>query len=921
MKKETEFRKRAAEIVAAMTREEKLRLLTTHQFAVERLGLPEFYIGTEVARGFVGRRETDYSTVTPQPIGMAASFDRDLIRQIGSIAGDECRAYHNSGDLGGLCVWGPTVDMERDPRWGRTEEAYGEDVLLAGEMSAAYTQGLAGSDDTYMKTVPTLKHFCANNHEETRTDENSVLPLRLKYEYYYAAFMPAVRYGGARSVMTAYNEINGLPALLNPELNSILKKQWGLWFAVTDGADFQQTVLAHHWCATHAEALAEAVKAGCNIMTDEADLTRRAAETALQNGLLTEADIDRSLAEVIYARLRLGQMDADCPYHAIGKETVDSDAARAVNLQMAKEQIVLLKNDGLLPLKPEHAPQTIAVVGPLADENLMDWYTGIFRDAVSPLEGIRAAYPQQTVRTDSLWDLVAVKTPNGKYLAAHPDGSITADADTVTEDATFELQDWGENWVNLYSPKYKRYVRRTDDGFLCLHSRRIYDWFTQETFNLFSAENGTLIEDYRDHRRLMLDSDGTLHFTERRTVLPDCLFTIETVSSGEERAQQLARKAGVVIYCTGNHPVQVAKECHDRRTLALNIQPDMACRLHEANAKTVLLLISSYPYAICREQETLPAIVWSSHAGAHLGTACAAVLSGSYNPTGRLPMTWYRSEHELPSISNYDIAEAGTTYMYFRGTPLYPFGYGCSYSAFSYRDIRIVRGEDGRLTAEVTVQNTSDTDGDEVVQVYSDKPESAVSRPLKKLCGFARVHLRAGETKLVSAEIPAYILQIYDTHSGRMLTEAGTYRFYAGSSSAVLPVQTSCDIAGETIGLRGHEIAAEAYDAAHSVDIRYSRAARCHYLRTCGWNGTAVYHDVPLAGAKSLRLSVVSPIKECTVHVKACGHELAVTVYPCGGPDDFQDYTVQLPDGLPDSGTVVIILPEAVQLSKITVET
>lgn len=920
MKHEQAFRERAKQLVAAMTAAEKQGLLTTHQFPVERLGLPEFYIGTEVARGFVGRDNARFSTVTPQPIGMAASFDRALIRQLGQIAGDECRAYHNSGDKGALCVWGPTVDMERDPRWGRTEEAYGEDVFLAGEMTAAYTLGLAGDDDTYMKTIPTLKHFCANNHEETRMNENSMLPPRLKHEYYYAAFMPAIRFGGARSIMTAYNEINGLPALLNPDLNRILKAEWGLWFAVTDGADFQQTVLAHHYCPTHAEAYAEAVRAGCNIMTDEHVLTRKSAEIALREGLLTEDDLDRVLEEVIYARLRLGELDPECPYHALTADCIDTEASRAVNLQMAKEQIVLLKNDGILPLRPAESPAQIAVLGPLADENLMDWYTGIFRDAVSPVEGIRQAYPAHKIVTDSLWNLVAVKAPNGKYLAAHADGSVTPDADAVTEDALFELQDWGENWKNLYSRKYQRYVRLTDDT-LKLHNRRIYDWFTGETFRLYEApQGGTLIEEYHHHRRLQYLPDGSLGFTERRTVLTDCLFRIETVSSGRERAEALAAASGAVIYCTGNHPVQVAKECHDRRTLALNIQPDMALHLHEVNAKTVMLLISSYPYAICREQETLPAILWSSHAGAHLGTACAAVLSGAYSPAGRLPMTWYRSEHELPPLSDYDIASAGTTYMYFQGDPLYPFGYGLSYADFAYQRMTVTPHADGGCTAAVTLQNTSGTDGDAVVQVYFDMPDSQVPRPLRKLCGFERVTLRAGERRTVSVEIPAYILQIYDTHSGRMLTEEGTYRFSAGGSSASLPLSAACEIAGETIPLRGRVISAEHYDSAHSVLICWSRERRCHYLRTRGWGGKAVYAGVPLHDAHALRLSVASPIKPCELTVKLCGMQLQLPVQTSSSTDDFRDYTLPLPEGLPESGTVEIGLPEAVQLAALSVE-
>ena len=255
MKEHDTLRIRARELVSQLTLDEKLGFLTTHHKPVERLGLSEFRIGTEITRGFVGRSEDRYSTVFPQPIGLAGTFDKELMYELGSIAGDECRAYFNSGSGSDLCVWGPTVDMERDPRWGRTEVAYGEDVCLAGEMTAAYTRGLAGNDPVYVKTVPTLKHFCANNNEKDRGSCNAFLPPRLKYEYYYAAFRTAIESGGARSVMASYNEIDRLPALCNPELKTVLKYKWGLWFAVTDGGDFSQNVAYHEFTDRHSQTL------------------------------------------------------------------------------------------------------------------------------------------------------------------------------------------------------------------------------------------------------------------------------------------------------------------------------------------------------------------------------------------------------------------------------------------------------------------------------------------------------------------------------------------------------------------------------------------------------------------------------------------------------------------------------------------
>lgn len=917
MKQSEINREQAAALAAKLTPEEKRGLLTTHQHAAERLGLGEFYVGTEVARGFVGRRAEDFSTVFPQPVGLASTFDRDLLRQLGDIAGTECRAYYNRDQHSALCVWGPTVDMERDPRWGRTEEAYGEDPFLAGELTAALTSGMAGDHPCYLKVLPTLKHFCANNYEEKRINDNSYLPPRLKYEYYYAAFMPAIRFGGAKSIMTAYNEINGVPALCNPDLKRILKEKWGLWFVVTDGADFGQTLLAHKYGASHADVYAEAIRAGCDLMTDDDTLTANAAECALQEGLLTESELDEMLTNVLYARIRLGQLSDDCPYDSITPEEIDTDAARAVNLRAAEEQFVLLKNDGMLPL--QH-PKRIAVCGPLADENLRDWYTGYFRDAVSVPEGMRAEYPDAEIITDSLWDHVTVQAANGKYLAVHADGSCAFDADTISEQTTFALQDWGENWQNLYAVSAKRYLRVSDDGRLLLHNRSVYDWFTHETFRLLDTPDGTVLEAPFHHRRMETAADGTIRFTDQTAVMPERAFRIEVISRGTDRAKKLAANADAVIYCTGNHPVQVAKECYDRKTLALNIQPDMAETLHSTNPKTAMLLISGYPYAINREQEILPAILWSSHAGAHLGTAAAHVLSGTFNPAGRLPLTWYRSEHDLPGIGNYDIESTGTTYLYFRGKPLYPFGFGLSYAAFRYESLSITQNADGSLTAEVTLQNISERAGDEVVQIYYSMPDSAVRRPPKKLCGFARVHLAAQERKSVSVTIPAYILQIYDPHSRSMLTESGSYQFFAGGSSDALPLQAAVAVAGCPIPLRESCFDAEQFDQGYSVTIGYCRELKRHDLRVHGWCGTAVYTGVPFAGKHRLLIRAAALVKQNGITVQIGSHSSDLQIAASSSFSDFREYAVPLPDDLPDSGTVVLIMQEGISVLEIALD-
>ena len=913
MSNSDKFLDRARAIVSQLTDEQKLGLLTTHHEAVPRLGLSEFFIGTEVARGYVGRESDKISTVFPQPVGLASTFDKELMYKLGVIAGDEARAYYNENKKSGLCLWGPTVDMVRDPRWGRTEEAYGEDVCLTGELSAAYTKGMAGENaEGYFKTIPTLKHFCANNNEAHRGDCSAFLTPRQRHEYYYAAFENAIKNGGAKSIMAAYNELNGLPAIMNTDIRCILKDEWGLWFAVSDGGDFSQNVVAHKFTLTHSEAYALCIEAGCDTMTDEDSLVKAAAKEALSEGLITWADIDESITNTVYARLRLGQLD-ETEFDGIGKSAIDTQESRKTNLRAACEGVTLLKNSGLLPLADRG--QTLAVVGALADDCLMDWYTGYSSYEHTVLDGVRQEFSGE-VLFDSLWDIVAVKAPNGKYLCAYDDGSIRADADTPTGGALFELQDWGEGWKNLFSLKYKRYVRLFEDGSIRLHNRRIYDWFTRETFNLFDYCGSTLIEEYLHHGRLCADGEGRLSVKEQRGVSDDMRFMIELQSSGADRAAETAKKADTVIYCTGNYPVQTAKECYDRKTLALNIQKGMTQTLAAANPNTVLTVISSYPYAIVEESKSAAAVIYTSHAGAELGRAVAYTLSGKNNPAGRTPLTWYRSEHDLPDIMSYDIECGGATYMYFKGEPLYPFGHGLSYSCFEYESMSLTPAK-GRITAEVTVKNISDIAGDEVIELYFTLKGSAVSRPGKKLCSFERVHFGAGETKTVSLDIPLDILRIFDVRAEKMIVEGGVYTFMAGASSKDIRLSAECVIEGETLSPRGDDFSANMFDKHRGITLCYSKTHRCEYVRGVSWVNELSYNGLNLKGAKALIITACSMLGQRPLNIKAGGKEYELTLDAGSAVDDFKEYKIALDS--PEGDTIDVSLREFTAIAGIKI--
>jgi beta-glucosidase len=292
--------------------------------------------------------------------------------------------------------------------------------------------------------------------------------------------MYAVKYGGVKSIMTSYNEINGIPAMCHPDIDTVLKKDWGIWFTVTDGCDFSMNVTKHKYCDTHAETLSASMKAGGDIVNDASSIIEEATKKALEQGLITMAELDHAVCNVIYARLKLGHFAENCPYNDISLDVLEDKKSAEINLKASKEQIVLLKNNGILPFRNSNAK--IAVLGAISDENFRDWYTGYFRNSVSAVEGMRNEFPESEIISDDLWDIVAIKNSEGKYLSVHKDGTVYADSDTPDESCLYRLKKWGDKCWNLYSEKHGKYIAYKD-GTLKLTRNFIYDWFTAESFN------------------------------------------------------------------------------------------------------------------------------------------------------------------------------------------------------------------------------------------------------------------------------------------------------------------------------------------------------------------------------------------------------------------------------------------------------
>lgn len=628
------------------------------------------------------------TTQFPQAVGLGETWDVDAIREVASIEGQEARYLFHSPKYrrGALVVRAPNSDLARDPRWGRTEESYGEDPYLTGTLATAFVRGLQGDDPTYWQAAALLKHFMANSNEYRRERSSSNFGERLMREYYSAPFRMAIMDGGARAYMAAYNSWNGIPMTVNPILKSMTVAEWhedGI--ICTDGGAMTQLATTHEAFPTLEAAAAAAIHAGINQFLDQ---QRQPVHDALQHNLLTESDIDSTLRGAFRVMIHLGLLDPPerVRYASVpAEEPWLSEEHRAAARRVTQKSIVLLKNDhATLPLERTKL-KSVAVIGPYADQVLLDWYSGTPPYTVSPLAGIREALgPQVNVQTSS-----------------------------------------GED---------------------------------------------------------------------------------------ESLAVRMAKAADTAIVVVGNHPTCNARWAHcpepsdgkeavDRESLDLP-QEQLIRKVFAVNPRTVVVLVASFPYSIGWVRREIPAVVLMSHNSQESGHALADVLFGDFNPAGRLVQTWVRSVKDLPPMMDYDIRH-GRTYMYFKGTPLFPFGHGLSYTRFRYSGLRTsspVLASDGSMDIQLNVSNVGLRDGEEVVQLYAHFPESSVARPQRSLQGFQRVAIKAGETRTVHFALPARQLAYWDAIGHEFKVEDGkTVRLLVGASSSDIRLsRTICVSGGQT---------------------------------------------------------------------------------------------------------------------------
>ena len=856
--------KRLDWLMEEMTIEEKLSCLASGAPELTRLGIPAMSVGGEAAHGIEGRNDQnelgapDITTSFVQPIGMSASWDTDLIRRAGEVTGVEGRVvYHRHPDRG-LSRWAPTVDLERDPRWGRTEEGYGEDPLLTGEMASAYIRGMQGDDPKYLRVAATLKHFYGNNTEKGRGWKNSSIDPRNKYELYLEPFRRCIEKGPAEGIMTAYNRINGIPGILNPEVQDILKDQYGLKHAVSDGGAMALTAAYHHYYGTDAETVANAIKAGVDAMSDNPAAVEAAAREAWDLGLFTEKDIDRALRNVFRTKLRLGIYDDPVanPYDAVTEEDIDSAQSRAVCRQMSREAICLLKNEGgMLPLASTMGAGDIALVGPMADVWYQDWYGGTPPFTRTLKDGLEEVLESSVDVADGLDRIVLKCVHEGilKNVGIAEDGTLILGG----EPEVFIRQDWGEGSITYRSARTGKYMNtrlypgkdKEGIGVTAAEKDAAFDWFVMEIFHEQPCDNGNVILTDRFGSPIQACEDGHL-----RSMLPageGSQFQIEVVESGVDKARLLAAGRKVVILALGCSSMINAKEEVDRSTIALPpAQEELLAAVSEVNPNTVLVLFSNYPYAICTAQEKLPAILWSATGAQDMGTAMAETLFGRNAPAGRLNLTWYRSDNQLPDIDDYDIIKYGRTYRYFEGEALYPFGYGLTYTDFGYSGLKVVLTDGTKLKVAFDVTNTGARVSDEVAQVYAIAPGSRVKKPLRQLIGFRRLRdVAPGERRTVELLIPIEELRFYDVISGTLMVEKGCYTFFAGPSSAAEALSVDLEIPGLETGMRdlSRRISAQCYDDYENVELVEGQYGYTAVTPACaGQKAVLIYRDCDL---------------------------------------------------------------------------
>jgi beta-glucosidase len=848
---------RMHDLLGRLTTDQKISLLFQYQPAIPApLCLPAMKNGTEALHGIAWSNDVSNNgnvvdangTTFPQAIGMASTWDPSLIKQVGSAVGQEARGYNAQNPaVWGLNLWAPVVNLLRNPLWGRNEEGYSEDPYLTDQIATAYGLGIEGNNPRYLQAAPTLKHYLAYNNEVNRATSSSMLTPRVLQEYDRAAFRAPIQAGAATGVMASYNEVNGRPDTVNPDLATI-ERSWSpsTLMNVTDafapgnllpGTDNYYPDLEH--------ADAAAIKAGVDsFTTDNTDPTNtsKAINAALTDGLLTTADVDRAASDVLSIRFRLGDFDPPGlnPYSKITPAVIDDTAHQQLTRKAADEAMVLLKNSaGTLPLSPA-TTKKIAVVGPLENTLYSDWYSGNLPYKITPLDGITQRLgPGATVSSSEGADRIALKDiATGKYITAGSGATgakLAESAATAGATTAFDAFDWGSGVLTLRSVANGKFVNYEYGGGFVNDQTQPNGWFVTQQLKLDQQPDGTYVLQYGGYETreswfgpnvyVTVAPDGSLALGAS-TPAAAAHFSKDVITSGIASAVTAAKGADAAVVVVGSMPFINGRENDDRTDMNLpSGQEALVQAVTKANPHTIVVLEDSYPTTITWEQHNNPAILWTTHAGQETGHALADVLFGDYNPSGRLTQTWPQSQSEVANILNYDIIKSGQTYMYSDQPVLYPFGYGLSYTTFRYGDMRLSSpsmGPHGTVNVSVDLSNTGHRAAKDVAQLYVHQEKSRVKQPLKKLIGFQNVSVPPGQTVTVRFAVKASDLASWDVTRGTWVVESSPYDLMVGQSSADIRQSATLEVHGETIppqDLVGHPTQAQNFDDYNGITL------------------------------------------------------------------------------------------------------
>lgn len=815
---------RVDDLIARMTLEEKASQLVNQARAIPRLHVPAYDWWSEALHG-VARAGT--ATVFPEPIGLAATFDAPLIHDMAVVIGTEARAKHNQAVragrhdiMEGLDFWSPNINIFRDPRWGRGQETYGEDPFLTGRMGVAFVTGLQGDDPKYFRVVATPKHFAVHSGPEPSRHSIDVQVSKHDMEdTYLPAFRAAITEGKAESIMCAYNRVNGHPACANTFLlKDELRSAWKFnGYVVSDCDAIVDILNGHHFAKSMAEAAADALKTGMD--NECADFFTQATTNsdyapyldAVKQRLVSEKDIDAALKRLLTARFRLGMFDPPeiVPYAQTPDSEIDSDAHRALALRAARESMVLLKNDGSLPLRSDVS--RIAVFGPLAESVLVlhGNYSGTASRATTALDGIRKQFASAEVsfhpgmnflREQKVIPSSVLSTDDGQPgLKAEyfntDDFSGTPQIVRVDSGVNLQLSHPDSSAVAPPAGMKEFSVRWT--GFLTPTESGSYLLGLNGSMNRLWLDGKPIVDDALLHDPIPTISTLQLEKGHRYALQVEFtrggfgtkLVWLHLIADPIGEAIAAARQADVSIAVVGITSQLEGEEMKvdlpgfkggDRTSLDLpKEEEDLLEALQKTGKPLVVVLMNGSALAVNWANAHANAILEAWYSGEEGGTAIAQTLVGTNNPAGRLPVTFYKGVDQLPAFEDY--AMNNRTYRYFSGEALYSFGYGLSYSSFEYRNLKLsttkLKAGDS-LTAEADVKNTSPHEGDEVVELYLSAPKSPIA-PIRALRDFIRINLAAGETRHVQFTLDARALSEVNEVGDRVVAE-GNYRISLG---------------------------------------------------------------------------------------------------------------------------------------------